>query len=164
MPLDLLAQTQAFKMMLERNLEVLPHAQRLKDTGHLKFDADAAPDSVMQFKPGDVALVIEDLATRRLIFAEDQAEELSLACAVRSDQAVKLARLEHKVDVSRDLKAAKALVELPGLKERHHAVSRARARNSRPGRNASAMMSPSGARSTVTTRSTPIATSAYWLP
>jgi hypothetical protein len=38
---------------------------------------------------------------------------------------VKLARIKHKVDVGGDLEAAEALVETAGLKERHHAVSRA---------------------------------------
>ena len=75
----------------------------------------------MRLEPGDVAAVVENLAARRLIFAEDQAEERALACAVRADQAVKLARLEHKVDVGGDLEAAEALVELAGLEQRHHA-------------------------------------------
>ena len=116
-------------MMLERDLEVLPHAQRLEDAGHLKLDADAAPDPVVRLELRDVAAVVEDLPARRLILAEDQAEERALACAVRADQAVKLAGLERKVDVGGDLEAAEALVELAGLEERHHAVSRARRRN-----------------------------------
>src|ERR1700722_8369820 len=115
LPLDLVAQAQAFEMMLERNLEVLPDAQRFEDTGNLKFDADAAPDSVVRLKLRDVAAVVEYLAARRLIFTEDQPEERTLACAIRSDQAVKLTGLEHKVDVGGDLEAAEALVELAGL-------------------------------------------------
>src|SRR5579871_2212993 len=99
-------------MMLERDLEILPHAERLEDAGHLKFDADAAPDSLMRLEMRDVAAVVDDLSACRLILAEDQAEERALACAVRSDQAVKLAGLEHKVDVGGDLEAAEALVEL----------------------------------------------------
>ena len=80
----------------------------------------------MRLELRDVAPVVENLAARRLILAEDQAEERALARAVRPDQAVKLARLEHKVDVGGDLEAAEALVELARLEERHHAVSRAR--------------------------------------
>src|ERR1700722_1242700 len=151
-------------MMLESDLEILHHAQRLKDAGHLKFDADAAPDSVGRRQLPEVPAIIEDLPARRLILAKDQAEERALACAVRSDQAVKLARLKHKVHVRGDLEAAEALVELAGLEERHHAGSRAPRRNSRCGRYASARMRPSGASNTVTTSSRPITTSAYWLP
>src|SRR6202453_5160702 len=116
-------------MMLERNLEILPHAPRLEDAGHLAFDADATADSVVRLKLSDVATVVDNLAARGLIFAEDQAEERTLACAVRTDQAVKLARLEDTVDVGGDLEAAEALVELAGLEERHHAGSRAPRRN-----------------------------------
>src|SRR3984885_611793 len=151
-------------MMLERNLEILPHAQRFEDAGHLEFDADATADSVVRLKLSDVATVVDNLAARWLIFAEDQAEERTLACAVRTDQAVKLARLEDKVDVGGDLEAAEALVELAGLEERHHAGSRAPRRNTRCGRYASARMRPSGASNTVTTSKRPITTSAYWLP
>ena len=151
-------------MMLERNLEILPHAQRLEDPGHLKLDADATPDSVVRLKLRDVAPVVENLAARRLIFPKDQAEERTLARAVRADQAVKLARRQSKVDIGGDLEAAESLVELARLEQRRHRASRAPRRSSRCGNKASAMTSPSGASSTVMTRSAPITTSAYWLP
>src|SRR6476661_179370 len=110
-------------MVLERDLEILLDTQGLEDAGNLEFDADAAADSVVRLEMRDVAAIIENLAACRLILAEDQAKERALACAVRPDQAVKLARLEHKVDVSGDLEAAEALVELASLEERHHPVS-----------------------------------------
>ena len=78
LPLDLLAQPQAFEMMLEGDLEILTHAERLEDARNLKFDADATPDSVVRLKLRDVAAIVKDLPACRLILAEDQRKRVLL--------------------------------------------------------------------------------------
>ena len=164
LPPNFSAQAVPFQVMLQGDLQILRDAERLEYAGDLELHADAAADPVVRLEPGDVAPIVKDLAAGRRIFAKDEAEERAFSCAVRANQTVQFARFEGEIHVDGHLQAAEALVELTGLEQRHHAVSRARRRSRRCGSDARAMTRPCGASSTVTTSRAPMATSAYWLP
>src|SRR5258708_9836652 len=76
---------------------------------------------------------------------------------------MKLAIVERKIDVGRNVQAAKMLIETAGFENGHQADS-LDPRPSRPASLAEVTISPSGATRTVATSSRPITTSAYWLP
>ena len=80
-------------MVLERDLQILAHAERGEDAGHLELDAHAAADALERLERGDVLAGEEDLPARWLVLAEDQAEEGALAGAIGADEAVDLAGL-----------------------------------------------------------------------
>src|SRR5258706_3682874 len=153
----------AFEMVLKRDFEVVACAQRLEDPRHLELDADAAPDALERLQRGNVSSSVEDASAGRRMLAQDQAEQRALAGAVWSDQAMNLAILKRKIDVGCDVQAAQMFVETAGFENGHQADS-FDPRRSRPASLAEVTISPSGAIRTVTTSSSPITTSAYWLP
>ena len=99
-----------------------------------------------------------------MVLAEDQAEQRALAGAIRTDQAMDFAGFEREVDRVGDVQAAEMLVEPVKFQERHQASPLLRRAASREIRFMAPSTSPFGAISTVSTKSTPMNTSAYWLP
>ncbi len=91
-------------------------------------------------------------------------EQRALAGAVRTDQAMDLANLQREVDSVGDVQAAKMLVQLAKLEQRHQLALWVRRAASRPSQFIAPRTRPFGAMRTVSTSSTPMKMSAYWLP
>src|SRR3954466_4142564 len=160
---DFLREASATVMALQRDLEVLPHRQALEHAGHLELHRQSAADTREGFQRGDILAGEENVAAARMMLAEDQTKQRALAGAVRSDQAMDLARLQRKVDRIGDVQAAEMLVQRAAFQQRHQGNSRLRI-TSREIQLNTPSTSPFGAISTVATSSTPMNTSAYWLP
>src|ERR1700687_2165470 len=162
-PVGLGPERAAFEMVLKRDFQVVARAQGLEDARHLKLDAHAASNPFERLQRGNVSSSIEDASAGRRMLAQDQAEQGALAGAVRPDQAMKFAVVERKIDVCCNVQAATMLIETARFENGHQACS-LDPRRSRPANLAEVTISPSGAIRTVETSSSPITTSAYWLP
>src|SRR3981189_1383144 len=156
-PVGLGVERAAFEVVLKRDFEVLARAQGLEDAGHLKLDAHAASNPFERLQRGYVSPGVEDASAGRRVLAEDQAEQGALAGAVRPDQAMYLAVVERKIDVCRNVQAAKMLVETAGFENGHQARP-LDPRRSRPASLAEVTISPPGATRTLETSRTPITT------
>src|ERR1700716_959277 len=122
-PVGLGVERAAFEMVLKRDFQVVACAQGLEDSRHLKLDAHAAPNPFARLQRGNVSASIEDASAGRRMLAQDQAEQRALGGAVRPDQAMKLAVVERKIDVGRNVQATKMLVETAGFENGHQADS-----------------------------------------
>src|SRR5882757_5901233 len=161
---DLARQRPAAMPALQRDFEVLAHRQALEHAGHLELDGKAAMDAGERFQRRDVLAGKIDVAAAGAMFAEDQPEQRALAGAVRTDQAMDLALFEREVDRVGDVQPAKMLVEAFEFEQRHQRLPSLPRVARRESRFMTASTSPFGAISTVSTSSTPMNTSAYWLP
>ena len=99
-----------------------------------------------------------------MMLAQDEPKQRALAGAVRADQAMDLAGLEREVHGVSDVQATEMLVQLAQFEQRHQPALRAKRAASRPSQFITPSTSPFGAIKTVSTSSTPMKTSAYWLP
>ena len=149
---------------LQGDFEVLTDRQSLEHTRHLELDRQTAMNTRERFQRGDILAGEEDIAAAGMVLAEDQAEQRALAGTVRTDQAVDFAGFQREVDRVGDVQATEVLVEPVKFEERHQASPLPRRAASREIRFMTPSTSPFGAISTVSTRSTPMNTSAYWLP
>ena len=98
--------------------DVLERRHLLEQPDVLERPPDAALGRRVGRHAGDVLVLEDDRARRRLVDARDHVEERRLAGAVRADQADDRAPLDREVDVVDGDEAAELLAELLDLEEK----------------------------------------------
>ncbi len=161
---DFARKLDAMVLPLQSNFEVLTDRQSLEHARHLEFDREPAVNARKGFQRSDVLAGEHNIAAAGVVFAEDQPEQRALAGAVRADQAMDFTGFEFEVDRIGDVQAAEMLVQTAQFEQRHQTPPLPRCTTSRERRFMAPSTSPFGAISTVSTSSTPMKTSAYWLP
>ena len=156
--------------MLQGDVQVLPHRQRLEHARGLHLDAHALLHARERACRASRRAAEADVAAERRVGADDQLEQRALAGAVRADQAVDLACSTARSTSVDGEKATEALADFCDLQQRRSSsasfgdtsgargAARARQR-ARPSRR----RSPLGTNSTVATSSAPIRISAAFL-
>src|SRR5260221_5231507 len=163
-PVDLARERASAVPPLQCDFEVLADRQTPKHARHLELDRQAAVNARERFQRRDILASEEDIAAARMVLSQNQPEQRALAGAVGADQAMDFAGFEREIDRVGDVQAAEMLVQTAKFEERHQASPFPRRAVSRACRFMTASTSPFGAIRTVSTNSTPMNTSAYWLP
>src|SRR5579872_1349170 len=97
--------------------QIFAHCQAVHNHRHLVLDADAtAPDGV-RLRSDDALSIEEDVAGRGAKLAGEHLEKSALSCAVRPDQAAKLAAAQGKIHPIDGGHAAEAPLQAPRFQD-----------------------------------------------